>query len=424
MAQRIDDAGPEARVVCGGQQHRIPWHQLWWRRLPASFQPPTSPELDGVKGRQSRWRVSDSSALTRVVPPIERPSAVRGVWPDSGDAVSWAWPELESKSELKDIWDKRGNDQSKTHQGRGRGHLNGTGAQCKGAGGSRDNLRKDFQRRLGIASSAEIVSWRKRGTGEERAPSAGVGSRSDTMKRETMWILALVEANSNMEMVHQLPTKISLDTMFRVSTREGRAGESLPCRPVEAHTGPLTGWTQRSLSGAGIVPMSTRRGAHWASNEVDTSLNGARIVPPRRPVEAHTGPLMGCTAFMCPIPGMAMQNTSRVGHQGRDYSDARRDPGPRRGLREALSSGEMGRSRLISTDNPDALEGTGNGPAEVKAIRVLCRDEDLEAWEALSMRLTFSDAGAAKRFLSAGAFLFGTHCRVSRYSPRPRRRPS
>ncbi|KAJ7436366.1 hypothetical protein B0H11DRAFT_2294901 [Mycena galericulata] len=81
----------------------------------------------------------------------------------------------------------------------------------------------------------------------------------------------------------------------------------------------------------------------------------------------------------------------------------------------------------LKSDQEDfwtALEGTGNGPAEVKAIRVLCRDEDLEVREALSMRLTFSDAGAAKRFLSAGAFLFGTHCRVSRYSPRLRRRPS
>ncbi|KAJ7838982.1 hypothetical protein B0H13DRAFT_2367094 [Mycena leptocephala] len=67
-----------------------------------------SPELHGVKGRQSRWRVSDSSALTRVVPPllhmqIEHPSALCGAWPDSGDAVSWAWRELESKTELKDM---------------------------------------------------------------------------------------------------------------------------------------------------------------------------------------------------------------------------------------------------------------------------------------------------------------------------------
>ncbi|KAJ7882696.1 hypothetical protein B0H13DRAFT_1890788 [Mycena leptocephala] len=71
-----------------------------------------------------------------------------------------------------------------------------------------------------------------------------------------------------------------------------------------------------------------------------------------------------------------------------------------------------------------ALKVTGNGPAEVKAIRVLCREEDLEAREELSLRLTFSDAGAAKRFLSAGVFLFGTHCRVSRYAPRASRRPS
>ncbi|KAJ7888223.1 hypothetical protein B0H13DRAFT_2333573 [Mycena leptocephala] len=71
-----------------------------------------------------------------------------------------------------------------------------------------------------------------------------------------------------------------------------------------------------------------------------------------------------------------------------------------------------------------ALECTGNGPAEVKAIRILCRDENLEARKELSLRLTFSDASAAKQFLSTGAFFFGTHCRVSRYSPRSRRRSS
>ncbi|KAJ7473174.1 hypothetical protein B0H11DRAFT_2195768 [Mycena galericulata] len=39
----------------------------------------------------------------------------------------------------------------------------------------------------------------------------------------------------------------------------------------------------------------------------------------------------------------------------------------------------------LKSDQEDfwtALEGTGNGPAEVKAIRVLCRDEDLEVREA------------------------------------------
>ncbi|KAJ7830539.1 hypothetical protein B0H14DRAFT_2593213 [Mycena olivaceomarginata] len=49
---------------------RILLSQLWWRRLPAPFQPPTSPELGGVKGRRPRWCVSDSSALTRLIPPL------------------------------------------------------------------------------------------------------------------------------------------------------------------------------------------------------------------------------------------------------------------------------------------------------------------------------------------------------------------
>ncbi|KAJ7478775.1 hypothetical protein B0H11DRAFT_2194139 [Mycena galericulata] len=57
-----------------------------------------------------------------------------------------------------------------------------------------------------------------------------------------------------------------------------------------------------------------------------------------------------------------------------------------------------------------ALESTGNSPAEVKAIRILCRDEYLGVREELSLRLTFSDASAAKRLLSTGAFFFGTHC--------------
>ncbi|KAJ7467268.1 hypothetical protein B0H11DRAFT_1921537 [Mycena galericulata] len=37
------------------------------------------------------------------------------------------------------------------------------------------------------------------------------------------------------------------------------------CLPVEAHTGPLMGWTP-GISSA----VSTRRGAHWASNGRDT----------------------------------------------------------------------------------------------------------------------------------------------------------
>ncbi|KAJ7731446.1 hypothetical protein DFH07DRAFT_968767 [Mycena maculata] len=65
-----------------------------------------------------------------------------------------------------------------------------------------------------------------------------------------------------------------------------------------------------------------------------------------------------------------------------------------------------------------ALKSTGNDATEVKAIHVLCRNADLTSREKLSMRLTFSDAGAARRMLSSGAFVFGTHCRTSRYRPR------
>ncbi|KAJ6602588.1 hypothetical protein DFH09DRAFT_1125162, partial [Mycena vulgaris] len=55
---------------------------------------------------------------------------------------------------------------------------------------------------------------------------------------------------------------------------------------------------------------------------------------------------------------------------------------------------------------------------KVKAIRLLCRNEELETRERLSLRLTFGDANAANRMLSSGTFFFGTHCRVSRYRPR------
>ncbi|KAJ7934428.1 hypothetical protein B0H13DRAFT_2305856 [Mycena leptocephala] len=70
-----------------------------------------------------------------------------------------------------------------------------------------------------------------------------------------------------------------------------------------------------------------------------------------------------------------------------------------------------------------ALETMGNTRAEVKAVRVLCREEDLEMRDKLSLRLTFSDVGAARRMLASGAFLFGTHCRVSRYRPRQKSTP-
>ncbi|KAJ7808620.1 hypothetical protein B0H13DRAFT_1928424 [Mycena leptocephala] len=50
---------------------------------------------------------------------------------------------------------------------------------------------------------------------------------------------------------------------------------SPPCLPIEAHTGPLTEWTGRSLSGVASFPaMSTHRGIHWASNGMDTTFTG------------------------------------------------------------------------------------------------------------------------------------------------------
>ncbi|KAJ7936766.1 hypothetical protein B0H13DRAFT_2303481 [Mycena leptocephala] len=68
-----------------------------------------------------------------------------------------------------------------------------------------------------------------------------------------------------------------------------------------------------------------------------------------------------------------------------------------------------------------ALEATGNG---VKSVRVLCREEDYARRENLSVKLTFSDIGAAQRMLASGAFFFGTHCRVSHYRQRQKSPPS
>ncbi|KAJ7909569.1 hypothetical protein B0H13DRAFT_1877616 [Mycena leptocephala] len=65
-----------------------------------------------------------------------------------------------------------------------------------------------------------------------------------------------------------------------------------------------------------------------------------------------------------------------------------------------------------------ALEATGNGQAEVKSARVLCREEDQGLRDRLSLRPNFSDVGAARRLLASGVFFFGTHCRVSRYRAR------
>ncbi|KAJ7264814.1 hypothetical protein C8J57DRAFT_1230581 [Mycena rebaudengoi] len=57
-----------------------------------------------------------------------------------------------------------------------------------------------------------------------------------------------------------------------------------------------------------------------------------------------------------------------------------------------------------------ALEQTGNGPSEVKAVQVLCWDDDYGKREKLFIRLTFSDVGAARQLLgAAGHPAFSTY---------------
>ncbi|KAJ7169295.1 hypothetical protein C8R43DRAFT_1121175 [Mycena crocata] len=66
----------------------------------------------------------------------------------------------------------------------------------------------------------------------------------------------------------------------------------------------------------------------------------------------------------------------------------------------------------------DALDRTGVCRQEVKAIRVLCPEEELTERDSFALSLTIGDTGLAQRMLSSGVFLFGTHCGVSRYRPR------
>ncbi|KAJ6556880.1 hypothetical protein B0H10DRAFT_1967539 [Mycena sp. CBHHK59/15] len=49
------------------------------------------------------------------------------------------------------------------------------------------------------------------------------------------------------------------------------------------------------------------------------------------------------------------------------------------------------------------LEQTGSGPLEVGAVHVLCQDNDIGKQETLSVKLTFSDVGAAEQLLALDA---------------------
>jgi len=61
------------------------------------------------------------------------------------------------------------------------------------------------------------------------------------------------------------------------------------------------------------------------------------------------------------------------------------------------------------------LQDNGILAENVKDMRILCREEETELKEQLSLRLMFEDVNLARQVLSDGVFLFGSRCRVSQY---------
>jgi hypothetical protein len=89
---------------------------------------------------------------------------------------------------------------------------------------------------------------------------------------------------------------------------------------------------------------------------------------------------------------------------------------PTLSLREAYYSGED-----YDDDKNiwDSLEmETGIPQTEIRDLRILCRDGEEEKQSSLSLRIMVEDPAIGDRLIRDGAFLLGTHCRVSQYHPR------
>jgi hypothetical protein len=63
-------------------------------------------------------------------------------------------------------------------------------------------------------------------------------------------------------------------------------------------------------------------------------------------------------------------------------------------------------------------DSMGAEKSQVKDVRVLCRQEDYDSRATFSVRLMLTDEVLAQRAIRHGVFLYGTHCRVSRYRRR------
>ena len=67
----------------------------------------------------------------------------------------------------------------------------------------------------------------------------------------------------------------------------------------------------------------------------------------------------------------------------------------------------------------EALEKEAGIPQEhIRDVRLLCRDEDQENRDHLSIRVMLEDSSFCDHLCRNGIFLIGTRCRVSRYRPR------
>ncbi|KAF8954927.1 hypothetical protein BDZ97DRAFT_1862202, partial [Flammula alnicola] len=70
----------------------------------------------------------------------------------------------------------------------------------------------------------------------------------------------------------------------------------------------------------------------------------------------------------------------------------------------------------------DALETeTGLMETDIRDLRVLCRDDEAEGKQAISLRIMIEDPLQCEYLCQHGAFLLGMRCRVSRYRPRTKK---
>ncbi|KAF8955421.1 hypothetical protein BDZ97DRAFT_1926834 [Flammula alnicola] len=72
----------------------------------------------------------------------------------------------------------------------------------------------------------------------------------------------------------------------------------------------------------------------------------------------------------------------------------------------------------------DALEGeAGLAGQDIKDLRLLCRIEEMDEREHMSVKIMLEDSRICQHLKRNGVFLFGTHCRVSEYRRRKKHPP-